>query len=1007
MGAHQQRRFWRLCRLYFRGFRMFIWLLILAALSVLIYINQVGLPDLIKNPLLEKLRARGLDLRFSRLRLSWNQGIVAENVHFGPADRQLSPDLNVAEVQVRLNWEALAHLRFQVDSLMLRQGRLAWALLETNPVPRELSVSGIQTDLRFLPQDQWALDNFRAQFAGANIQLFGVVTNASAVRDWKIFHGQEPASGSALLWQARLQRLADELERIRFAQAPEVRVNVRGDALDLHTFNVLLSISAAGAETPWGTLSQGRFAARLFAIDTNGYSHAELDAHAQQAKTPWASISNLALDMDLSSVDTQTNLVNARLKLSAGEVQTRWTSASNALLTASWVHSITNPIPVSGQGTFLCGFAQTAWAKATGIELTGSLSRLPESLSVLQQSDWSWWTNLAPYQVSWACRVRQLDSARVAANQVACAGSWLAPQLTVTNLDAALFDGQVAGSANLDVETRALHLNLDSNLDPHALARSLTNAAQSFLAQLSWPKPPLLSADISLHLPAWTNATPNWTTEVLPSVQMTGRFDFPQGCAYRQMQATGLRSHFIYTNRSWYLPDLTLERTEGRLEAEHYGNGITKDFYCRISSNIDPLFLEPLLGDSAKPAFDLFSLSAPPLLNLEIRGRFDELDSLSAQGRVALSNFTFRGQAISAVQTRVQYTNHLVTFLSPRVDVGPRYAKADALAVDLDAQLIYLTNGVSTADPMMIATVIGPQIVQAIEAYLFDTPPDARVYGIIPLHGEEGADLHFDLKGGPFHWWKFNLPHITGHVHWSGLHLSLTNVQADFYHGIAQGWAAFDFPRNAPTEFQFGLSSSNVLFHALMNDLSTGTNHLEGRLSANLAVTKANTDTWQSVFGYGDAHLRDGLLWDIPFFGIFSPILNGIAPGLGNSRASAATASFTINNGVIHTSDLEIRSTAMHLLYRGTVNLEGQTSARVDAELLRDMWLVGPLVSTMFWPVTKVFEYKVSGNLSDPKTEPVFIIPRMLLMPFHPFRTLKGLKPEDPNTSPNFSPLPP
>ncbi|HTL17683.1 MAG TPA: hypothetical protein VL793_10620, partial [Patescibacteria group bacterium] len=151
MGAHQQRRFWRLCRLYFRGFRIFIWLLILAALAALIYINQVGLPDLIKNPLLEKLRARGLDLRFSRLRLSWYQGIVAENVHFGPADQQLSPHLNVAEVQVRLNWNALAHLRVQVDSLMLRQGRLAWALLDTNPVPRELLVSGIQTDLRFLP----------------------------------------------------------------------------------------------------------------------------------------------------------------------------------------------------------------------------------------------------------------------------------------------------------------------------------------------------------------------------------------------------------------------------------------------------------------------------------------------------------------------------------------------------------------------------------------------------------------------------------------------------------------------------------------------------------------------------------------------------------------------------------------------------------------------------------------------------------------------------------------
>jgi hypothetical protein len=229
----------------------------------------------------------------------------------------------------------------------------------------------------------------------------------------------------------------------------------------------------------------------------------------------------------------------------------------------------------------------------------------------------------------------------------------------------------------------------------------------------------------------------------------------------------------------------------------------------------------------------------------------------------------------------------------------------------------------------------------------------------------------------------------------------------DFYHGNAFGWAAFDFPQTPGTDFQFMLNATNVLLQSLMADLSTQTNHLEGRLSGSLVVTKANSENWQTVFGHGDAHLQDGLLWDIPLFGIFSPVLNGISPGLGNSRASAATTRFIITNGVIRANDLEIRSTGMRLAYRGTVNLESQVNARVDAELLRDMWLVGPLVSTMLWPVTKLFEYRVTGNLSDPRTEPVFIIPKIMLMPFHPFRTLKGLRPEDPNSNPNFSPLPP
>jgi hypothetical protein len=48
-----------------------------------------------------------------------------------------------------------------------------------------------------------------------------------------------------------------------------------------------------------------------------------------------------------------------------------------------------------------------------------------------------------------------------------------------------------------------------------------------------------------------------------------------------------------------------------------------------------------------------------------------------------------------------------------------------------------------------------------------------------------------------------------------------------------------------------------------------------------------------------------------------------------------------------------------------------------------------------------MFEYKVGGTLSEPKLDPVWIIPKFMLlpfqMPFHPIRTLKGFFPEDSN----------
>ena len=57
-----------------------------------------------------------------------------------------------------------------------------------------------------------------------------------------------------------------------------------------------------------------------------------------------------------------------------------------------------------------------------------------------------------------------------------------------------------------------------------------------------------------------------------------------------------------------------------------------------------------------------------------------------------------------------------------------------------------------------------------------------------------------------------------------------------------------------------------------------------------------------------------------------------------------------------------------------------------------------PDIGYLHTGMEKLFEYKMSGSLSQPKAEPVYFIPKLMLMPFHPFRTLKGLLPED--TSP-------
>ena len=82
-------------------------------------------------------------------------------------------------------------------------------------------------------------------------------------------------------------------------------------------------------------------------------------------------------------------------------------------------------------------------------------------------------------------------------------------------------------------------------------------------------------------------------------------------------------------------------------------------------------------------------------------------------------------------------------------------------------------------------------------------------------------------------------------------------------------------------------------------------------------------------------------------------------------------------------------------------------TALVQAELFRETWGIGPVLSFMLWPVSKVFEYRVTGTLDQPRSEPIFIVPRILLMPFRPAHPAKETtKPEDGPGSIHMDPPP-
>jgi hypothetical protein len=188
--------------------------------------------------------------------------------------------------------------------------------------------------------------------------------------------------------------------------------------------------------------------------------------------------------------------------------------------------------------------------------------------------------------------------------------------------------------------------------------------------------------------------------------------------------------------------------------------------------------------------------------------------------------------------------------------------------------------------------------------------------------------------------------------------------------------------------------------------LWSATNQLEGAVSGTVMVTSANSADWQTWNGYGDLRLQDGLLWDVPIFGLVSPMLNVVSPGLGNNRAKDAAGSFVMTNGVIRTDSLKLHTATMRLEYDGTVDLQTRVNALVTAQPLQTMPLLGPLVSTLLWPVSKAFECRVTGTLGQPQATPIYVpFPKLLATPFHPFRSMTEFFTPAPTNAPAAPPV--
>jgi len=989
--AEKPRRRPGFIRRSFRVLRKLFLLAVLATLSVAIYLNQIGLPESLQKRLKEAVLAKGWQIDFTALRLhSWRE-LAIEGFHLKRTNELFGPEVYVSEAYCRFRPGALRRLNFDLEALRLTDGYLFLPVGQTNQTKRA-AFRNVTGELLVKSDDQWELRNFQARFLGANVQFMGVLTNSSLLRDWRLKRDGDRKGPGKAFWANVLRAL----EPIHFQGTPQLIGQFYGDAADPRGMEASIRFAAPGVSTPWGSGSELRMLARLSPpTREDDIVLMELTISAENPKSALGEASYVHIHAQMEPSYPQLSTTNASFAVELRKANTKWAKADLAELKIRLTASPTNAELLQTDIGLRATAAESRGWRGDTLDLNGRLiAPQPKELRV-GDTNLLWPDRLANVSMSATGKVGRVQSTSLQVDGTSLQFRWDYPLLHFETTSA-IADGALNVVADARSDTREVSFWSTSSLDPRTVVPLLSEKTQRWLSHYSWERPPRVAASGTLRLPDFTNTGPAWLDQLLPTISLEGQFKVASA-GYRGVRVSGAESPFGLTNLVWNMPRLRLQRPEGMVEAQYSADLRKAEFYWRVIGPVDPRLIEPFLEtDQQRKILSELELKAIPRVDAEVRGTWRDLSRLGASGLVIANNLAFRGQHVDSAETRFVFTNQHLSLLEPRIKRPGEEGFAPGIHVDFQKFKLFITNAFGNLDPHAVVRTIGRQATKAIAPYTFDTPPTTRVSGTVDFRKKSYEDeLHFEISGRRFHWEHFTFVQLSGRIDWVGQLVTLSQLNGSLATGRATGEVRLDFAPKTGADFSFKVIATDTDLSEVLSGFGR-TNKVEGTLNGEMIVTRANTETTNSWQGHGRLNVRDGLLWNLPMFGLFSPVLNAFMPGLGNSRAREATATFNITNSVVYSKDLEVHATAMRMQFQGKTDFNGNVEARVEAELLRDLPGIGLVLSKVLWPVTKVFEYKVTGTLSHPKSEPVYVIPKLLMLPFQPFKTLKELIEEQP-----------
>lgn len=527
------------------------------------------------------------------------------------------------------------------------------------------------------------------------------------------------------------------------------------------------------------------------------------------------------------------------------------------------------------------------------------------------------------------------------------AAEWTNQTLNIHQCEWADNAGSFSGRASWSRETKAADFQGRSTLDAKQFLGAF--GLGQFLTDLVLSSPPVIELSGSGNF-----------AELAPQVSVIGSAVL-ENFTYKTVPFLKVAGDFSWNGERGMLRGLRLRHDSGELTLDLLE--APDDFRLSLESGIDPTVLRGVVSPELGRFLGEWEWRKPPMVRLTFRGPSRAPATWTGDGTVALQRTRFRGVWMNNANANVLLEKGALTFDDFRVtrDEG---VGTGSFTYDFVKREVRLKEIKSTLRPADAILWIEPKLFKEVAPYKFRQPPSIVANGVVHFGAtNDHLELAVDAPGGMdyvFLGKTLPIDRVSGRLLFTDNRLQLSGIQGALFGGAIRGTADISLAKGDP-RYQATLAVDGLDFPrvaALYFNHETP----RGRLSGRYDWTGVGSDA-RNMQGKGSARVNDGDIFAIPVFGPLSGLLSAIIPGAGYSLAHKANASFTIEEGVIHTDDFKVSGKLFGMVGRGDIRF---LEDKLDFDIRIDAGGPGVLLTPMY----KLFEYKGEGSISKPTWRP-------------------------------------